>query len=415
MITPEPPYAPTEPPFRRYADTHDSIKCADLTTPEEEIRSRNALTRTLGTAPATATNIANWNSIVAVATNGTPITRDKLDDVMRRFPNPAAGALGSPEPEDSGYHLLSQATGEPCNDVPLTKAEVNRLLNALPQRAAGPSPGPLPTRPHHGTAEVVAGGRPVMEEATARARPGSTGSAQEEGGRVAAVTGDPSKEDLFPAEHPFIRLEPAARPDDTPHLCTTDGTPLYKGNISNALLHAYTHPAAPRRRARPDQPLPGFVHNRGDQYVPFVTTHNNVCCQVDFVQTIFTANPLVIGIRTDTDLVFAKPLHATPEYVFGTRPIYIMEDLEVLDEGHARRAMIDREVAELHDVTVHAEIVRYQSLAADLVYLEGRLMDLERQWGEMSSKKLGCIRRLEMANILAHLETQCGNILDVEG
>jgi hypothetical protein len=203
------------------------------------------------------------------------------------------------------------------------------------------------------------------------------------------------------------------RPDDTPHLCATDSTPLYKGNISNALLHAYTHPAAPRRRTQPDQPLPGFVHNRGNQYVPFVTTHNNVRQQVDFVQTILTSNPLVIGIRTDTDLVFAKPLHATPEYVFGTRPIYIMEDLEVLDEGHARRAMIDREIAELHDITVRAEVVHYRSLAADLVYLEGRLMELERQWGEMSSKKLGCIRHLEMANILARLEVQCGSILDV--
>jgi hypothetical protein len=140
-----------------------------------------------------------------------------------------------------------------------------------------------------------------------------------------------------------------------------------------------------------------------------------VRCQVDFIQTIFTANPLVIGIHTDTDLVFAKPLHATPEYVFGTRPVYIMEDLEVLDEGHARHAMIDREIAELHDIMVHAEVVCYRSLATDLVYLEGRLMELERQWGEMSSKKLGCIRRLEMANILAHLDTQRGNILNVEG
>jgi hypothetical protein len=33
MTTPELPYAPAEPPFRRYADTHDSIGCADLTTP----------------------------------------------------------------------------------------------------------------------------------------------------------------------------------------------------------------------------------------------------------------------------------------------------------------------------------------------------------------------------------------------
>jgi hypothetical protein len=415
MITPEPPYAPTEPPFCRYTDTHDSIGCADLTTPEEEIRSRNALAQALGTAPATATNIAGWNSIVAVATDGTPITRDELDDVMRRFPTPAAGALGSPEPQDPGYHLLRQTTGEVCNDIPLTKAEVNRLLDTLPQRAAGPSPGPLPTRPRLGTAEAVAGGRPVMEGSAVGAHSGSTGNVQEEGGRVATVTSDPSEEDLFPAEHPFIRLKPVTQPNDTPHLCTTDGTPLYKGNVSNALLHAYAHPATPCRRAWPDQPLPGFVHNRGNQYVPFVTTHNNVWHQVDFVQTIFTSNPLVIGIRTDTDLVFAKPLHATPEYIFGTCPIYIMEDLEVLDEGHAQHAMIDQEIAELHNITVCAKVVRYWSLAADLVYLEGRLMELERQWGEMSSKKLGCIRHLEMANVLARLEAQHGSILDVEG
>jgi hypothetical protein len=47
--------------------------------------------------------------------------------------------------------------------TPLTKAEVNRLLDALPERADGPSPGPLPTRPCHGAAEVVAGGRSMVE------------------------------------------------------------------------------------------------------------------------------------------------------------------------------------------------------------------------------------------------------------
>jgi hypothetical protein len=86
---------------------------------------------------------------------------------MRCFPTLTVGALGSPEPEDPSYHLLHQTTGEVCNDVPLTKAEVNRLLDALPERAAGPSPEPLPTRPRHGAAEVVAGSRPAVEESAA--------------------------------------------------------------------------------------------------------------------------------------------------------------------------------------------------------------------------------------------------------
>jgi hypothetical protein len=143
--------------------------------------------------------------------------------------------------------------------------------------------------------------------------------------------------------------------------------------------------------------------------------NNSVRQPVNFVQTILTPNPLVVGIRKDSDFVFAKPLHATPEYVFGVRPIYLLEDLEVLDEGHAWRVMIDREVTELRNVTVRAEVLRYRSLTANLAYLEGRLIEWEKQWGEMSSKKLGCIRRLEMANILACLETQRGDILNVEG
>jgi hypothetical protein len=176
--------------------------------------------------------------------------------------------------------------------------------------------------------------------------------------------------------------------NDMPRLCTTDGTPLYKGNVSHA------HPATPCSPTQPDQPPPGFVNNQGDQYVPFITTHDNVWRQVDFIQTILTSNPLVIGLCKDTDFVFAKPLHATPEHVFGTRPIYILEDLEVLDEGHERCAMIDREVAELRDVTVCTKVTRYRTLTADLAYLKGRLMELEKQWGELSTKKLGCIRHL---------------------
>jgi hypothetical protein len=104
MIIPETPYAPPEPPFRRYADTHDSIGGCDPTSAEDTARYRRLLNRVLGTA--------SRGTVTACATDKTPITRDELDAVMRHFPTPTAGALGSPEPEDLGYHLLHQITGK---------------------------------------------------------------------------------------------------------------------------------------------------------------------------------------------------------------------------------------------------------------------------------------------------------------
>jgi hypothetical protein len=98
----------------------------------------------------------------------------------------------------------------------------------------------------------------------------------EAGDCVAAVTRDSGEDELFPAEHPFIRLEPATLPDDTPHVCAINGTLLFKGNISHTLLHAYSHPSTPHHRTRPNHALPGFVHNRGNNYIPFVTTYNSV-------------------------------------------------------------------------------------------------------------------------------------------
>ncbi len=38
-------------------------------------------------------------------------------------------------------------------------------------------------------------------------------------------------EDLYPAEHPFIRvLKDSDNPEETPYAATTEGFPLYKGS-----------------------------------------------------------------------------------------------------------------------------------------------------------------------------------------
>jgi hypothetical protein len=254
------------------------------------------------------------------------------------------------------------------------------------------SPEPLPTRPRYGAAEVVARGGSAVEEPATR----MCSSMQEED-RTAAIVCHLNREGLFPAKHPLIRLGSATLPDDTPYVRAIDGTPLFKDNT------------------RSDQPLPGFVRNRGNDYVPFITTYKGVQQPVSFVQTVLTSNSLVIGLHADSSFVYAKSLHATPEYLFRERPIYTLEDLEVLNGDHTRRAATNRKITSLADVTVLAEVICYRALTANLVYLESYSVKSEQQWDETSFKMMSCIHRLEMADVLVRLEVQHDTIFGVDG
>jgi hypothetical protein len=254
------------------------------------------------------------------------------------------------------------------------------------------SPEPLPTRPRHGAAEVVARGRSAVEGPATRMR-----SSMQTEDRTAAVARHLNREELFPAKHPLIRLGSATLPDDTLYVRAMDGTPVFRDNTQSG------------------QPPPGFVQNRGNDYVPFITTYNGVQQPVNFVQTILTSNLLVIGLREDSSFVYAKSLHTTPEYLFRERPIYALEDLEVLNGDHTQRAMIDRKIAGLTDVTVLAEVIRYRALTTDLAYSKSHPVESERQWDETSFKMMSGIHRLEMANVLARLEVQRDAIFGVDG
>jgi hypothetical protein len=167
----------------------------------------------------------------------------------------------------------------------------------------------------------------------------------------------------------------------------------------------------PLFNTRSDQPPLGFVRNCGNNYVPFITTYHGIRQPVNFVQTILTSNSLVIGLRVDSSFVYAKSLHATPKYLFRERPIYALEDLEVLNDDHARRPMVDRKIEGLGDVTVLAEVIRYRALTADLAHSKNHL---EGQWTEISFKLLTCVHRLEMADVLARLEVQRDTIFNVD-
>jgi hypothetical protein len=279
-------------------------------------------------------------------------------------------------------HVPPESPSRRCDNI------YDSIDDEPPSRAI--SPKPLPTRPRYGAAEVVTGGSSAVEEPATRMR-----SSMQEEDRTAAIAHH--LEGLFSAKHPLIRLGSATLPDDTPYVRAMDGTPLFKDN------------------AQSDQPPPGFVRNCGNDYVPFITTYNGVRQLVNFVQTILTSDSLVIGLHEDSNFVYAKSLHATPEYLFRKRPIYALEDLEVLDEDHAQRALIDRKIIELADVTVLAEVSRYRALTIDLAYSRNHPKKSEQQWDETSFKMMSCIHRLEMADVLIRLKVQRDVVLGVDG
>ncbi len=41
-------------------------------------------------------------------------------------------------------------------------------------------------------------------------------------------------------------------------------------------------------------------------------------------------NPLVIGLHNDTDKVYSKLLYTSPVYSFNGKPVYTVQELEVL-------------------------------------------------------------------------------------
>jgi len=107
----------------------------------------------------------------------------------------------------------------------------------------GEIPLPVPFRePKHITSSATEGLLNVEGQAIHKSRckekrkDGSTGSAAPVSTPTTCslwshTTSYMSKEDLYPAEHQFIRmLKDTDNPDETPYAATTTGFPLYKGS-----------------------------------------------------------------------------------------------------------------------------------------------------------------------------------------
>ncbi len=136
-------------------------------------------------------------------------------------------------------------------------------------------------------------------------------------------------------------LKDSDNPHETPYTATTTGFPLYKGSY---------------RSKRNEVPL-GFKPNRGDNFISFpITSPEGDVRQAEYVQVILHPNPIVVGLRDDSNKVYTKPLYATPIFHYDGKPVYRAEQLEALKLGAEGQDQTDQMIRRLNDPLLEAEV-----------------------------------------------------------
>jgi len=207
-----------------------------------------------------------------------------------------------------------------------------------------------------------------------------------------------SEGELYPAEHQFIRmLKDSDDPDETPYVATTTGFPLYKGSY---------------RTKRNEVPL-GFKPNLGDDFISFpIKGPDRDVKQAEYVQVILHPNPIVVGLRDDSDKVYTKPLYAAPIFHYDGKPVYRAQQLERLKLGAEGQDQTDQMICHLNDPSLIAEVHRFRVMAQELERLEEAIAEGEDRWGELAGMHCKTIRRLEMADVLLRIQDQDEGLVD---
>ncbi len=205
-------------------------------------------------------------------------------------------------------------------------------------------------------------------------------------------------EDLYPAEHPFIQnLRDTNDKEETPYAATTEGFPLYKGSY---VTH---HNEAP----------PGFKWNNGDHFITFpIKGLDGDVKQAEYVQVILHPNPIVIGLRSDSDKVYTKLLYAAPIFHYDGKPMYKAQELEILKKDVEGEQQTNRMIHRLHDPSLTAEVHRFRMVSQELECLEEAMVANEDQWGGLAAMQVKTICRLEMADTLLRIKEQDDGLID---
>ncbi len=130
------------------------------------------------------------------------------------------------------------------------------------------------------------------------------------------------------------------------------------------------------------------------------------------MQVILHPNPIVIGLQDDSDKVYTKPLYTAPIFHYDGKPVYKVQELEMLKMDAEGKDQTDHMIHCLHNPLLTVEVHRFCMMSQELECLEEAIAEQEDRWGEIAAMQCKTIRRLEMVDALTRIRNTDDRLVD---
>jgi hypothetical protein len=166
-------------------------------------------------------------------------------------------------------------------------------------------------------------------------------------------------------------------------------------------------PGTPQRATRHSlSPTPdGFVHNRGQNYVPFriPTTNGHGVVMAKWVKVRMGLSPVVWGCMYKGGVVYQGDVHAAPDHDHGPTPDYTNEQLLRLHSDYRLRHEVNKALMQIGDQSLAAEVVRYRSMMDGIQRIQREIREKEDELYCLANTNRKSVGRLAAAHALVRI------------
>ncbi len=117
-----------------------------------------------------------------------------------------------------------------------------------------------------------------------------------------------------------------------------------------------------------------------------------------------TYDPFVLAIVKECPYLYGQALHIAPKSVSALHPQYNPSDLLMFKAYNPRHAEMDELVCSLEDESALAEVHWWHKLMTERAKLERDMQQVMQSVHDASMEQERIKIRMELANLLAHLE-----------